>query len=195
MEIVLVRHASTSWSGQRYCGRSDPPLTDDGIAEAERLAARLGPTLASGIRLVSSPSRRAIATAEAIARACADPVIEQDPRWVETDFGEAEGLAFDELSLRLPELASRVLAGSTEIDWPGGETSAALRDRILDAWTSLIADGRDAVVVTHAGPLLHALALAGRPADLADIPSPGTAVRVSVDLDRTDRRPVLGSRT
>ena len=24
--IVLVRHASTAWTGRRFCGRSDPPL-------------------------------------------------------------------------------------------------------------------------------------------------------------------------
>ena len=32
LEIVLVRHASTDWSGRRYCGRSDPPLNEAGQA-------------------------------------------------------------------------------------------------------------------------------------------------------------------
>ena len=28
--IILVRHASTAWTGRRYCGRSDPPLSAAG---------------------------------------------------------------------------------------------------------------------------------------------------------------------
>ena len=46
--IVLVRHAPTSWSGQRYCGTSDPPLDAAGLAVASELARTLGPTLARG---------------------------------------------------------------------------------------------------------------------------------------------------
>ncbi|HKQ17381.1 MAG TPA: histidine phosphatase family protein, partial [Solirubrobacterales bacterium] len=109
MDVVLVRHGSTSWSGRRYCGRSDTPLSAAGVQEAELAARRLAPTLSATARIVSSPSRRAVATAEAIARATGGRSVEQDPRWLETDFGEAEGLLFDELAERFPELATLVL--------------------------------------------------------------------------------------
>ena len=59
-EIVLVRHAATTWSGSRYCGRSDPPLSDAGRAEAVRLGAELAPLIVTGTLLISSPSIRAL---------------------------------------------------------------------------------------------------------------------------------------
>ena len=44
--IVFVRHAATSWTGVRYCGRSDPSLSEDGRRAAEELAIRLAPVAA-----------------------------------------------------------------------------------------------------------------------------------------------------
>jgi broad specificity phosphatase PhoE len=83
----------------------------------------------------------------------------------------------------LPDLASSILAGSAAIDWPGGETAAALEARVRAAWADLIATGRDAVVVTHAGPLLHAIALASDVVpDLGSIPSPATEVRFRIPV-------------
>ena len=196
MEIVLVRHASTSWSGRRYCGRSDPPLNRVGIEEAAELGRRLGPTLASMTRIVASPSRRATATAQAIAAAAGGRPIERDARWLETDFGVAEGLRFEELERVAPEIASAVLAGSASIDWPGGETASALAARVAAAWAELIAVGRDAVVVTHAGPLMHALALAhNQTVDVGRVPAPGTATHITIEAEGPARRPVLPSGT
>ena len=43
-EAILVRHASTDWTGVRFCGTADPPLNDAGRREAETVAARLAPT-------------------------------------------------------------------------------------------------------------------------------------------------------
>jgi alpha-ribazole phosphatase len=196
VEVVLVRHASTSWSGQRYCGRGDPPLNATGRREAADLAGRLGRTLPRGIRIVSSPSKRAVATARAIRGAIEEaPAIELDPRWLETDFGVAEGRRFDDLAAEQPDLAASILGGSVSIDWPGGETSSALAMRVQAAWDDLLADGRDAVVVTHAGPLLHAIAIgSGVRAVLASIPSPAGAVRLTVPARRARDRAVLGSR-
>ena len=34
-DLVLVRHGPTSWTGRRYCGRSDPPLDAAGLAAAQ----------------------------------------------------------------------------------------------------------------------------------------------------------------
>src|SRR4051812_7747117 len=82
MEIVLVRHASTSWSGRRYCGRSGPPLSAVGEAEAADLAERLAPDLTPATRIVSSPSRRAVATGRAIAAAAGGLTVDHDARWL-----------------------------------------------------------------------------------------------------------------
>jgi ribonuclease H / adenosylcobalamin/alpha-ribazole phosphatase len=195
VEIVLVRHATTAWSGRRYCGRSDPPLTAAGRAEAVALARRLAPTLDPDTRLVSSPARRATATAAAIAAALGDIEIQLDPRWMETDFGDVEGLGFDELAARHPELAEAILDGTTEIDWPGGEAAAALTARVASALQELADADRPVVVVTHGGPIMYALRLARNGvAGLADVPEPATEVRLAIGVRGADRRAVLPSR-
>ena len=100
--IVLVRHASTAWSGVRYCGRSDPPLSSTGVDEALRLAESLAGDLPPGTRVVSSPSRRATATAAAIVEAAGLATVAIDDRWREADLGIAEGRTFDELTRDRP---------------------------------------------------------------------------------------------
>jgi broad specificity phosphatase PhoE len=195
VDIVLVRHASTAWSGRRYCGRSDPPLTAAGRAEADALARRLAPTLDPDTWLVSSPARRATSTAAMIAAALGDIEIQLDPRWMETDFGDVEGLGFDEVAARHPELAEAILDGTTPIDWPGGETAATLTARVASAWHALVDAGRPVVVVTHGGPILNALRLArSGVADLSDVPAPATEVRIDIEIRGADQRAVLPSR-
>ena len=196
VEIVLVRHASTAWSGVRYCGRSDPPLSPVGLAEAAALAERLAPPIRPGTRLISSPSRRAVATAEAIADAWGGMTIERDERWLEVDFGLAEGQTFEELDVISPATAAALSGGLMDVDWPGGETASSLAARVAAAWDELVAADRPAVVVTHAGPIIHALAFAGgRRPDVSDLLGPADAARVTVAAPRASGSPVLPSGT
>ena len=191
--IVLVRHASTAWSGVRYCGRSDPPLSSIGVDEALRLAESLAGDLPPGTRVVSSPSRRATMTAAAIVEAAGLATAAIDDRWREADLGIAEGRTFDELTAIAPDLAAALAAGELAIDWPAGETHAALADRVASAWAALVTDGRPTVVVTHAGPFMHARALAGRrPISPDDLVAPAAAHRLEVAAGPS-RPPVLPS--
>jgi broad specificity phosphatase PhoE len=193
--IVLVRHAATAWSGLRYCGRSDPPLSERGAADAARLATSLGSTLDADWLVVSSPSRRAIATAEAIASAAGVVRVDVDDRWREADLGMAEGRTFEELAADYPDLAAALAGGDLAIDWPDGETHLSLALRVAAAWGALLERGRSAVVVTHAGPLLHAHAIAmGRGISPDDLVAPAAFVRVSVGADGRVGPPVLPSR-
>jgi alpha-ribazole phosphatase len=181
-DLVLVRHASTEWTGRRYCGRSDPPLDEAGVASAERLVEDLRTRLAPGIRIVSSPRRRAIQTANAFASALATGPIEIDERWAETDFGIAEGLTFDELALVAPDIARRLGAGDVEIDWPDGESAAALLARVDAAWRDAGSRPGGCLVVSHGGPMRVAIARAmGQPANEVAIPDAGGAVQLSLD--------------
>jgi broad specificity phosphatase PhoE len=158
--VILVRHAATTWSGRRYCGHADPPLSVAGRRAATELATELAPVLPAHVRIVSSPSRRATATAAAIAGRLPHAVIEVDDRWLETDVGLAEGLTFDEVADRFPDLAAGLASGSASIDWPGGERASELERRIGDAWAGIVAAGRPAVVVSHAGSIRVAMAIA-----------------------------------
>ena len=178
-ELILVRHAATAWTGQRYCGRSDPPLSPAGRAAAASLAEGLASSLDPGTRIVSSPSRRALQTATAIAAAARLGPVEIDPRWSEADMGIAEGHTFAELERMAPDLARALAAGDAAIDWPGGETSASLAERVESACHALREADLDAVVVSHGGPLRIAMALAlGVPASTLDPIEPGAIVRL-----------------
>jgi broad specificity phosphatase PhoE len=177
-ELILVRHAETEWSGRRYCGRTDLPLTATGEAAAERLGRDLATSLGPPLRIITSPLLRARQTAAAIASATASDGFVVDDRWAETDFGRAEGLTYDDLKAVLPELAARLVNRDATVDWPGGETAAALRARIEAAWSDLIALPGSVVVVSHGGPLRIAIGMAMNtdPARVP-MPAPGTVWR------------------
>jgi ribonuclease H / adenosylcobalamin/alpha-ribazole phosphatase len=158
---VLLRHGETPLSAERrFAGRGDIPLTKNGErqarAAAQRLAARGGIEL-----IVTSPLRRARATAEAVAAATGAPV-RVDEGWLETDFGEWEGLSYAEAMARWPDELAAWLA-DTGLAPPGGESFAATTRRVLPALDRLLAsaDPGTVVVVSHVSPmkivLRHAL--------------------------------------
>jgi len=158
---VLLRHGETPLSAERrFAGRGDIPLTETGKlqakAAAQRLAARGGVEL-----IVSSPLRRARLTADAVAASTGAPV-EVDDGWIETDFGEWEGLSYAEAMERWPEEVTAWM-NDTSIAPPGGESFAAAGRRVLAALDRLLdrAEPGRVVVVSHVTPmktvLRHAL--------------------------------------
>ena len=65
--VLLVRHGRTALNAEnRLRGRLDPDLDEVGRAEVQAIAAELAAMKPT--RVVSSPLRRAVQTAEAIAR-------------------------------------------------------------------------------------------------------------------------------
>jgi len=173
--IWLVRHAPTAWTGQRWCGRSDPELTPSGVAAAATLAAELAVEVPTGAVVVTSPLRRALATADAIAAAVGAAVV-LDPDLIEVDFGSVDGLTWDELAATHAALANAILAGD-DPDWPDGERAEDVTRRARAASTRIVDLARSGpvVVVSHGG-LLRALAaaLGGDAAHLA----PASAIRL-----------------
>ena len=159
--VWLVRHASTEWSGERWCGLTDLSLSRAGVAEARLLASRLAAELPAGIALVSSPARRARETAEAIAREFGVRpdvggaiAVEIEDGLQEVDFGRAEGCTWADIERRLPNLAAELAAGASEaseVDWPGGETAGAVRERVGAVWQRLTGIDRPVVAVCHGG--------------------------------------------
>ena len=155
--VWLVRHASTQWTGRRWCGRSYPPLTLDGLGAAKALATELAAVVPSGTIIVASPLRRSLATADAIAAAIAAGV-RVVPDLIEVDFGSVDGMTWDQLEIAHPALAASILGG-TDADWPGGETAAQVAGRVSAAVLRIraLAESSAVVVVSHGG-LLPALA-------------------------------------
>jgi broad specificity phosphatase PhoE len=163
--LWLVRHASTAWTGRRFCGRTDLSLSNAGRAEAMALADRLAAHVPDGVLIASSPARRARETADVLhASVRGDGHVEIDNRLREVDFGQAEGLTFDRLAETMPDLASALATGDP-VDWPDGESAAALRARAADVWADLRDSTEPGLLVTHGGFIRALLGVAlGRPA-------------------------------
>jgi probable phosphoglycerate mutase len=165
---LLLRHGQTPLSAERrFAGRGDIPLTEAGerqaAAAAGRLAARGGIDV-----IVTSPLQRALRTAEEVARATGVPLeVEED--LVETDFGQWEGLTFAEASARWPDELKAWLANA-DVAPPGGESFAAVGQRVLAALDRLLAEhqGRTLLLVSHVTPIktLACRALLAPPAGL-----------------------------
>jgi broad specificity phosphatase PhoE len=89
--IYLLRHGETAWNADRnrYCGRTDIPLSAIGRAQAAALRDALAAVPLDAIYV--SPLARSRETGEVIG---ADRPIPQrsDPRLIEIDFGNWEGL-------------------------------------------------------------------------------------------------------
>ncbi len=155
MRLLLIRHAESTGNRQgRLQGRADFPLTEHGRRQAQELAAALSRLPVTAVS--SSPIRRALHTAEAIAGPLGVKVQAQ-AALQEYDFGELSGLTWPEIRERRPHLIEQLLSDSADFPhYPGEEGREAFRERVCGAlWA--IADrhaGEEAVaVVTHAGPI------------------------------------------
>ena len=174
--ILLVRHPETEANvSGRYVGRGDAPLTELGDEQAGRLVTAISEWDPDSIW--SSPLPRALNVAtETAARCGATLVVEQ--RLTELDFGDAEGLTYDETVDRGIEFAFRSQHAPVA---PGGES----RHDILLRTSRVLADARQAsarlAIVTHGGvfrsaivellglPLAHIWTFHIRNAQLAEI--------------------------
>jgi broad specificity phosphatase PhoE len=129
LTLHLVRHGDTVQAAEGiFCGDLDPPLTDRGRAQAERVA-RVAKTLElSG--LYCSPKTRARMTIEPIARACSlDPIIDDGLR--EIAYGRWEGRFEEEIRRDEPEAYAAWRTDPALVSPPGGETAFAIATRAL----------------------------------------------------------------
>ncbi len=91
MDVYIARHGETEWNRRELlCGRTDLPLSDEGLRQAEALGAQLR---AEGIRpdrIYVSPLTRAQQTAATVASYVNAPIV-TDARLAEQHFGVFEG--------------------------------------------------------------------------------------------------------
>ncbi len=127
--LLLVRHGETEWNRSgRYQGRTDTHLSALGIAQAHALAERLAQSNRD-ITIVCSPLARARETADIIARTIGIP-LSFDARLRELAYGNWEGLRQDEIKQRWPEQLRRWKSNPDEVEFSGGETLAAVQNRV-----------------------------------------------------------------
>lgn len=151
--FFIVRHGQSEGNALRIVqGRRDLPLDETGRGQAKAIA----PWLASqGIGLVmASPLKRAAETAGVIAARSGLPAPILDAKFLELDTGIFSGLSLDDAQRQYPE-AYRQFERESWDGVPGAESSAALYERALAAWTLLVesaqAKSASLAVVSHGG--------------------------------------------
>lgn len=153
MRLLLVRHGETQLnSALRYWGRTDVPLGESGVRQAECLRQRLQSERIDCI--YSSDLKRALATAQTIAASHNLEVL-TCPELREIDFGRLEGLAFDEVNRLYPEVARQWLERDPGLAYPGGESLAELDERVR-AFTRRLkghTSEETLLIVAHSGVL------------------------------------------
>ncbi len=166
-------------------GRLDLALRPEAAEDVACVVARLGGFRPDSIH--TSPASRCRVLASAIAAARGGVVVEE-PRLAELDFGDWEGLAWDEVPRAALDRWAADLAGFAP---PGGESGAALVARCRAAYAALPAQGCR-VVVSHGGPLrvLGALA-AGVAVDLGVAAQAPGEVRVFAEAAAPGKRGCL----
>jgi len=160
--ITLVRHGETTWNrDMRLQGSRDIPLSELGLAQAERVADRLLQEAAAGTdhhRVYSSHLSRAHTTAATIAEKLGLPHHVHDSLH-ERSYGELEGLTRDEILALYPDFWG---VDSVQHKAQGVESVEAVRERAHRALEEIAAQhqGEHVVIVSHGGTinaLLHRL--------------------------------------
>lgn len=156
--ILLARHPETEANVTgRFVGRGDSPFTERGAEQLQRVSGRIA-QFAPGL-IWTSPLSRALNLAEAASTLSAAP-IRVDDRLVELDFGEAEGLTWEEIERRGLSFDYRSL---TDPVTSGGESRRDIEVRSAAVANELLEIGGSHAVCTHGGVframLVHLLAL------------------------------------
>lgn len=154
MIVVLTRHGLTTRSHpEQHLGqRIDVPLSPDGRAQAAALAERLEPV--SLARIVSSPLVRARETAEVVAARCrpgAADSIGSDPRLLEMNYGEWEGLTYEQIDERWHAERRAWEDDPATMHCPGGESGNDVAARVSDLVRDLLAGEDPAAPVLLVG--------------------------------------------
>ena len=148
-----MRHGDTELnSAERYWGHSDVRLSAAGLRQAEMLRERLA---AERIDIIySSDLRRASVTAETIAARHQLPVI-ICAELREINFGQLEGLTFEEISQLYPEVAKLWAERSPELEYPGGESLDEFSNRVSKYLSRLEKHSAEEtiLIVAHSGVL------------------------------------------
>ena len=143
-KVYLIRHGVPDFPGGKgMCiGTTDIPMGERGLAQAEDMAGKLP----SDTAVFSSPLTRAVQTAEAIGLP-----VSVLPGLREMYAGEWDGLTFEEIRQRYPELYAARFHDLT-LPLPGAEDHALGLARFRAAMTqSAEAAPGDFAVVAHGG--------------------------------------------
>jgi broad specificity phosphatase PhoE len=162
--IILVRHGETDWNVERRIqGSTDIPLNGNGEAQAQRLAQRLA-SISIGA-FYTSDYIRAERTARTVRELHPDTPFFIRHELRERNWGELEGLKWEEIQRDHPDVVAGVTSGSPDFAPPGGESKTLVLERAVGLVEEIAAQRPDetVLVMTHGGVaviiLKHALGI------------------------------------
>ena len=155
MDITLIRYGKTEANERHlYCGATDLPLSENGIAELKALiSAEKYPDI-SGLHIYTSGMRRADQTLRAI---YGDIAFDAIPEMRELNFGKFEMHSYEELKEDADYIAW-ITDQTGSMPCPGGESSAQFKARVFAVFDELAGRNQSAVVVCHGGVIAELMA-------------------------------------
>jgi len=151
--LLLVRHGISEFnSTRRFAGYSDVEMNAAGYEQVEKLRDRLAGEKIDAV--YSSDLKRAVATAEVICSGRQVDII-TCPELREMNYGDAEGLTFQEINSRYPEMAKLIINFNLRLEFPGGESFEGFIERTIKFLDRLNAHAPSATILVagHSGPL------------------------------------------
>jgi probable phosphoglycerate mutase len=151
IKLYLARHGKPDMDDRikRYIGRTDVPLSAEGIAQAEDLSRRL---VGKGIAAIyTSPLARCKDFAHRIAAKLGlSPVIVLE-ELAELNLGAWENRSIEEIKARYSQEYEERGNNLGEYVTPGGESFVQCQERAVKALHSIAYKGLDALIISHAG--------------------------------------------
>ena len=152
--LILVRHGESEWNrAGRIQGQVNSPLTDLGISQARAISDYLsGIFLNQELEIYSSPLKRAIQTAEIIAKGIdhlsSEVIIEE--RLNDFNLGEISGTyGWDKVAEIFPAQAQLKLQDPMRFHPSGGESGIEFQARLRSLLEDLMDDGTLKLMVSH----------------------------------------------
>src|SRR5215510_9360596 len=151
--MILIRHGQSEWNAVFNRTRVDPGIPDPPLTEIGREQARLAAALLAPrdlVRLLVSPYRRTLETAEIIAKELSVPVVIEPLVRERAAYSCDVGTARSHLASAWPHLRFDHLE---EVWWPAEETEAELAHR-CSRFRRLMKDTEDwrhVAVISHWG--------------------------------------------
>ena len=147
--VILVRHGESEGNEQGlFRGRTDFPLTQLGLAQADETARALSAREITAV--YTSPLKRARDTAEKIAAACGVPM-EERQGFTNLALGPWEGHPKTEVAQEYPEEWELWMRNPERLHLPQAETFSQVQSRSFSNLRNLISlhEGETFAVVSH----------------------------------------------
>lgn len=154
MEIYFLRHGrSKADDEKRFEGRYDSPLTDVGRKQANRRAINWKNENLKFHKIITSPLKRALETAQIIGDVL-ECEVEEDNDWMEMNNGQLAGLTYEEAQEKFPRPVfrnpyERIVNGTGESTWQ-------LHSRAINALENVMQNKEGKYLVVAHGGILNA---------------------------------------